>query len=68
VVELAHFPRVKVCGITVFEDVEPAFAHGLDAVGFVRWPRSPRCLSDAAARWLAHALPPGVLRVGAGRG
>jgi phosphoribosylanthranilate isomerase len=63
VVDLAHFPRVKVCGITVFEDVEPAFAHGLDAVGFVRWPGSPRCLSDAAARELADALPPGVLRV-----
>ncbi len=61
--ELARFPRVKVCGVTVFEDVEPALAQGLEAIGFVRWPGSPRCLADSAAEKLADALPPEILRV-----
>jgi phosphoribosylanthranilate isomerase len=63
VVDSPRLPRVKVCGVTALADVEPAFGHGLDAVGIVRWPRSPRFLAPDAAARLAASLPPGILLV-----
>jgi phosphoribosylanthranilate isomerase len=61
--ELARFPKVKVCGVTVLADVEGAFAEGLDAIGLVRWPASPRRISSEDAARLARALPPNILAV-----
>ncbi len=58
-----RLPRVKVCGITALADVERAFAHGVDAVGFVRWKRSPRFLAADAAARLAASLPADILAV-----
>jgi len=55
---------VKVCGITSVEDGLLAAQAGADAVGFVFWPGSPRRVALAAARRIARALPPFVLRVG----
>jgi len=55
---------VKVCGITSVEDGLLAAQAGADAVGFVFWPGSPRRVDLAAARRIARALPPFVLRVG----
>jgi phosphoribosylanthranilate isomerase len=63
VADLAKLPRVKVCGITVLDDVKGAFVLGLDAIGLVRWPASPRALSAAAAESLASSLPAGILVV-----
>lgn len=62
-VELARFPSVKVCGVTVLADVRGAIGKGLDAVGLVRWPASPRRISSDDAASLVRALPPGVLAV-----
>ncbi len=58
-----RLPRIKVCGVTVLADVEGAFAHGVDAIGIVRWPRSPRYLDDDAAAKLVASLPSGIFAV-----
>ena len=57
--------RVKFCGMTRPEDVDAAVALGIDAVGFVLWPKSPRAvapdrLADLVARVPPHVLPVGV--------
>jgi len=57
-------PRIKICGMTRAEDVREAVRLGADAIGFVLWERSPRCIGvDEAAR-IASAIPPFVTRVG----
>ncbi len=55
---------VKVCGITSEKDAEAAAEAGADAVGLVFWPRSPRAVGVEAARRIAAAVPPAVVRVG----
>ena len=49
--------RIKVCGITRTEDVQVAAALGVDALGFVFYPPSPRALSMAKAQVLLQATP-----------
>lgn len=55
--------RVKICGLTRPADVEAAVAAGAAYVGFVFFPPSPRHLAPQAARALALAVPPGVVKV-----
>lgn len=55
---------VKICGITRREDAEAAVACGADAVGFVFWAGSPRCLDAAHAREIIKGLPSSVTAVG----
>lgn len=59
-----HRTRIKICGITRADDLAVAVAAGADAVGFVFYPPSPRCLSLEAAAALACRIPPFVTRVG----
>lgn len=56
--------RIKICGITRLEDALAAAAAGVDAVGFVFWPGSPRYIDPYRARAIALALPPFVTPVG----
>lgn len=56
--------RIKICGITRERDLQAVLASGADAVGFVFYPPSPRCLTLAAAAALARSVPPFVTRVG----
>jgi phosphoribosylanthranilate isomerase len=56
--------RIKVCGITRLQDALAAVEAGVDAVGFNFAPASPRRLDPEAARAIAAALPPYVVRVG----
>ncbi len=55
---------VKICGITTREDAQVAVEAGADALGFVFWPGSPRCVEVDAARAIAETLPASVVRVG----
>ncbi len=56
--------RIKVCGITRDIDLDAALSAGVDAIGFVFYPPSPRALSLKDAFNLARRVPPFVTRVG----
>ena len=55
--------RIKICGLTREQDVDAAVEAGADAVGFVLYAKSPRCVSAARAAELARRLPPFVTPV-----
>ena len=56
--------RIKVCGITRIEDALTASRLGVDAIGFVFYPRSPRYISPMQAAKIIRRLPPFVSAVG----
>jgi len=49
--------RIKICGITRAEDLSHALESGVDALGFVFYPPSKRCLSLDQARLLGQHVP-----------
>ncbi len=55
--------RIKICGLTREQDVDAAVAAGVDAVGFVLYPPSPRYVTPERAAELARRLPPFVTPV-----
>jgi phosphoribosylanthranilate isomerase len=55
---------IKVCGITRVDDAHAAAALGVNALGFVLWPHSPRAITLEAVRTLVATLPPFLVRVG----
>lgn len=56
--------RVKVCGITRVEDAQEAAAAGVDAIGLVFYPPSPRHVNIEQAQAIVAALPAFVSIVG----
>ena len=56
--------KVKVCGITSYEDASLALDHGVDALGFNFYKSSPRFIHPAEARRIIRRLPPFVINVG----
>jgi phosphoribosylanthranilate isomerase len=55
--------RIKFCGITRPQDAARAVALGVDLLGFVLVPASPRAVSPKAAEAIRRTLPPGVSSV-----
>jgi phosphoribosylanthranilate isomerase len=56
--------RVKICGITAWEDARLCVDLGASALGFNFYPHSPRAISPADAWSIIRRLPPFVEAVG----
>ncbi|HEY3332979.1 MAG TPA: phosphoribosylanthranilate isomerase [Capsulimonadaceae bacterium] len=57
-------PLIKICGITNLKDAIAAAEQGVDAIGFICDPGSPRYVAPEAFRRIHVALPKRVKRVG----
>src|SRR6266542_4458822 len=56
--------KVKICGVTNFEDALAAVDAGADALGFMLYEPSPRNVSIKVAAGIIRQLPPFVAKVG----
>lgn len=56
--------KVKICGITNAADAAAAVEAGADALGFVFYAKSPRCVEAPLVTRIVAGLPPFVLPVG----
>jgi phosphoribosylanthranilate isomerase len=56
--------KVKVCGITSYEDAVMVLDQGADALGFNFFRKSPRFIHPADARLIIRKLPPFAVNVG----
>lgn len=55
--------RVKICGITNYEDAYAACGYGADAIGFV-FAKSPRQVAPSVVKSIIEKLPPYIVTVG----
>lgn len=56
--------KVKICGMTSLEDVFLAVQGGGDAVGFIFYKKSPRCVTEKLVKSVVSKLPPFIETVG----
>lgn len=49
--------RIKICGLTRERDIDAAVAAGVDAIGFVFYAKSKRCLTPMRAAQLRRMVP-----------
>lgn len=57
-------PRIKICGITRSEDALFAASAGVDALGFIFYNKSPRCVARDRVQVITSSLPPFIDKVG----
>lgn len=57
-------PQIKICGLTRPQEAEACAKAGADAIGFIFYPPSPRCLSAEEAGRITRILPTPVCPVG----
>lgn len=57
-------PRVKICGMMRGEDAHFAARAGVDALGFIFYKKSPRCVAIETAQAIIPSLPPFIDKVG----
>jgi phosphoribosylanthranilate isomerase len=60
----AHRTRIKICGLSQPQDVAHAVALGVDAIGLVFYPPSPRAVTASQAGALVREIPPFVCVAG----
>lgn len=60
---IPHRTRIKICGLTREADVHVCCQAGVDAIGLVLYPPSPRAVSPQRAGELARGLPPFITPV-----
>ncbi len=63
-VKKSRIVKVKICGMTCLEDTLLAVEEGADAVGFIFYRKSPRCVSAKTVKTIVAALPPFIETVG----
>ncbi|KMQ50826.1 Phosphoribosylanthranilate isomerase [Chitinispirillum alkaliphilum] len=56
--------RIKICGITRYEDARIAANLGVDALGFIFYPGSPRFIEPSSVSEITKMLPPFISKVG----
>jgi phosphoribosylanthranilate isomerase len=56
--------KVKICGMTNPQDAAAAAEAGADLIGMIFYEKSPRAVMMDAARAIARAVPPWVVKVG----
>jgi len=49
--------RIKICGLTREQDIDAAVAAGVDAIGFVFYAKSKRCVTPTRAAQLRRMVP-----------
>lgn len=56
--------KIKICGITKIEDAILAIDLGADALGFIFYEQSRRCITPSEAGYIISQLPPFICTVG----